>query len=292
MPPPEAPTLAELQARFQAALVDGDDGVLALIPPNTRASNAVLLGVYRNAYVARLVEVLGNAYPVLAAYMGEHLGEEAFDAVARRYVADFPSRTANARWYGTHLPELLAREDFSMHPELREVALLERQLDAAFDAPDAPVLDLAGLAAHPPEAWGDLVFRTHPSAALLVLGSNAFDIWCAVKDGGEAPRACRLVEPHALLVWRRVSVPVARRLEAEERMLWAEAAGGKSFSGLAEMAATFDDPASAALRVAQYLNAWLADGLLSEAMTQRPNADRLVRSSGHSPQGSSHASQS
>jgi len=287
MLPPEVPTLADVQARFQAALVDGDDAVLAFIPPNSRTSSRVLLGVYRTAYVARLVEVLGNAYPVLAAYMGE----DAFASAARRYVALFPSRTANARWYGVRVPEFLAGENFSARAELCEIALLERQLDAAFDAVDAPVLDLAALAAYPPEAWGDLVFRPHPSVALLSLASNAFEIWRALKDGGEAPLA-RIAEPRTFLVWRRAGVPAVRGLGAEERMLWAEAVGGTSFSGLAEMAATFDDPAGAAMRVAGYLNVWLADGLLSEAMTAWMNTDRLVRSSGHSSQGSSHASQS
>jgi hypothetical protein len=58
-----------------------------------------------------------------------------------------------------------------------------------------------------------------------------------------------------------------RRLEAEERMLWAEASRGTPFAGLAELAATFDDPHTAALRVAQYLQGWLSAGLISEAMT-------------------------
>lgn len=256
-----APTLAELQARFQAAVVDGDDGVLALIPPNSRTSNAVLLGVYRHAYVARLIEVARGAYPVLAAYMGE----EAFDAAARRYVERYPSRHANARWFASDLPELLAGDEFAATPELRDIALLERQLDTAFDAADAPILDLAALAAHPPEAWGGLVFTPHPSAALLTLVTNAFDIWLALKDEATPPAILTLAGPETLLIWRRDSIPTVRRLEAEERMLWTEAARGKSFAGLAEMAATFDDPETAALRVAQYLNGWLQAGLLSEA---------------------------
>ena len=55
-----APTLAELQDRFQAAVIAGDDDILALIPGNSRTTNDVLLGVYRHAYVARLVEVVAS----------------------------------------------------------------------------------------------------------------------------------------------------------------------------------------------------------------------------------------
>lgn len=256
------PSLAELQTRFQAAIVDGSDDVLALIPANSRTSNAVLLGVYRNAYVGRLVEVVRNAYPMLA----RHMGDEAFTLMARRYVALYPSRHANARWYASEVPELLSRDPFVAEPELRDLALIERQLDLAFDAPDAPVLDLAGLAQHPPETWGGLAFVPHPSAAVLDFKTNAFEIWRALKDEEAAPAAV-LEGPHAFLVWRRNTVPSVRRLGAEEHMLWSEAARGKAFAGLAEMAAVYDDPDTAALRVAQYLNGWLSAGLISEAVT-------------------------
>lgn len=258
--PHEAPSLAELQRRFQAAIVDGSDDVLALIPANSRTSNAVLLGVYRHAYAARLVEVVRGAYPLLAQY----LGDVAFEAMARRYVALYPSRHTNARWFASDVPELLGHE-FAASPELCDIALIERQLDLAFDAVDAPVLDLATLAAHPPEAWGGLVFVPHPSAALLTLGTNAFEIWLALKNEEAAPDAVFLSAPQTYLVWRREGVPSIRRLEDEERMLWIEAERGKPFGGLAEMAAIFAEPDTAALRVAQYLNGWLAAGLLSEA---------------------------
>jgi hypothetical protein len=261
MRPPEAPSLAELQRRFQAAIVDGSEDVLALIPANSRTTNAVLLGVYRHAYAARLVEVVRSAYPLLAQYMGD----VAFEAMARRYVAHYPSRHTNARWFASDVPDLLDQEDFTASPELRDIALIERQLDLAFDAFDAPVLDLATLAAHPPEAWGGLVFTPHPSAALMTLATNAFDIWLALKNEEGAPGALVLPQPKSYLVWRREGVPSIRRLEGEERMLWIEAQRGKSFGGLAEMAAIFDAPDTAALRVAQYLNGWLAAGLLGEA---------------------------
>lgn len=258
--PSEGPSLAELQASFQAAVVDGSDNILALIPPNSRTTNAVLLGVYRFAYAARLVEVVRGAYPILAQHMGE-----AFEAMARRYVALYPSRYANARWYAGDVPALLAGEDFAHAPELSEIALIERQLELAFDAVDAPVLDLATLAGYPPEAWGRLVFTPHPSAALLTLRINAFEIWLALKNEEAAPDVLVLPEPQTFLVWRREGVPSIRRLEAEERMLWIEAGRGKPFGGLAEMAATFADPDTAALRVAQHLNGWLGADLLSEA---------------------------
>ncbi len=271
MSQPETPSLAELQARFQAAVVDGADDVLALIPPNSRTTNSVLLGVYRHAYGARLVEVVRSAYPILA----RRMGEEAFERMARRYVALYPSRHANARWYASDVPELLAQDEFQASPDLREIAQLERQLDLAFDAADAPVLDLAALAQHPPETWGQLVFVPHPSAAMLMLKTNALDIWRAIRAEDTPPEMLQLPERRVYLVWRCDGTPTVRLLEDEERMLWTEAAGGKSFGGLAEMAATYDESDTAALRVAQYLNGWLSAGLISQAMTLCGDADRM-----------------
>lgn len=268
MPRPEAPSLAELQRWFQAAIVDGADvdgadDVLALILPNSRTTNEVLLGVYRHAYAARLIEVVRSAHPILARYMGD----AEFEAMARSYVALYPSRQANARWYASDVPELLAQERFRASPELRELALLERQLDLAFDAADAPVLDLSALATHAAEAWGRLTFVPHPCVGLLAFRTNAFDLWLALSNEAPVPDVQLFAEPRAYLVWRHEGAPTVRRLACEERMLWTEAAGGKSFAGLAEMAATFDDPDTAAMRVAQYLKGWLSAGLISDAMT-------------------------
>ena len=104
----------------------GDDAVLALIPGNSRTSNGVLLGVYRHAYVARLVEVVRAAHPLLAAYMGD----DAFEAMARRYVAGHPSRQPNARWFAAHVPDFLGEPPFDAAPWLGEIALIERWLSS------------------------------------------------------------------------------------------------------------------------------------------------------------------
>jgi hypothetical protein len=258
-----APTLAELQARFQSAVVTGDDAILSLIPANSRTSNEVLLGVYRHAYVARLVEVVRGAYPLLA----RHMGEPAFTQMAETYVRLYPSRYANARWYAGEVPALLADRAFWHAQELRELAELERALDRAFDAPDAPVLDLAALAAHPPEVWGRLTFRPHPSASLLSFITNAFALWQALKNDAVPPAPKVESEASGYLVWRRGTMPTVRPLAPEERMLWTEAAAGAPFGVLCEMAATYDDPDGAAMRVAQALQEWLGSGLLTEVVT-------------------------
>jgi hypothetical protein len=255
-------TLAELQRRFQDAVMAGDDAILDLIPDNSRTSHEVLLGVYRHAYVARLAEIVASDHPVLALYMGD----EAFDAMARAYVAARPSHHPNVRWFSRGLPEFLSSTaPYASRPELCELALLERALNDAFDARNAPVLDLAELARHRPERWGDLCFTPHASVARLDLETNAFAMWRALKDGAAPPPVTRLDERQHLIVWRRENMSTVRTLGPEEVMMWNEAAGAVRFSVLCELVATYDDPDGAPLRAAQYLQSWIVAGMLSEA---------------------------
>jgi hypothetical protein len=256
------PTLAELQEHFLQAVICGDGTVLRYIPPNSRTTSETLLGVYQHAYGARLVEVLRNDHPILAAYMGD----EAFADMARRYVAAHPSRHPNARWFASKLPGFLARDsDYRAYAELAEIASLEQTLGLAFDAEDAEALDVSGLAQYPPESWGDLSFVPHPSASLLAFSTNAFEIWLALKDEGEPPLAIRHNEPQRLLVWRREVTPAVRVALPEEAMMWSEAAQGVCFSRLCELVAVFGGADGADLRSAGYLLGWLNEGLLAEA---------------------------
>lgn len=258
-----APSLVDLQARFQAALLDGADDILDHIPPNSRTNSSVLFGVYRHAYTARLIELVRGAFPMLAL----HMGDAVFGEMACAYVKRSPSRHANARWYAQDLPQFLTGDDYAERPELTEIASIEWQLDMAFDASDAPVLDLDALAAYPPDAWGALRFVPHPSAHHLIHRTNAFDVWIALKNSETPPAATLLAEAQPLLVWRQGTMPTIRRLSKEESMLWREMACGAVFGGLAEMAAVYDGSSNAAVRVAQYLGGWLQAGLISEAMT-------------------------
>jgi hypothetical protein len=259
-------SLAEVQARFQDAVTAGDDSILALIPDNSRTGANVLLGVYRHAYVARLIEVIRTDHEMLASY----LGDAEFDRLARAYVRACPSNTQNARWFCHRLPDFIAAAaDYRTRPEIAELAALERALNDAFDAADAAVLDLAALGRHAADAWGDLVFTPHPSAARLDLATNAFALWRALKDGEAPPAAEVLSDPDRLIVWRKDMASTVRTLEPEEAMMWDEAAKGARFASLCELVATFGGSDGAALRAAQYLQGWIVSGKLADASLKR-----------------------
>jgi len=252
--------LARQQSEFQHAILTGDDTILAEIPDSPREKRETLLGVYRYAYASRLVEAMRNDHKLLHVY----LGDEMFDTMGHAYVAAHPSQHPNLRWFSGNLPDFLkSAEPYSKHPVLSDFASLEKALNDAFDAAEAPVIGIADMAAFAPEAWAGLTFRPHPSAQRLDLSTNAAAVWLALKADEEPPDPVSLVEPNRLLVWRQDVTPMFHQLSAEEAMMWDEAACGLTFGVLCSMLATYDDPDGAAARGANYLHGWVTAGLLT-----------------------------
>ena len=60
-------SLRELQDTFQRGILAGDDAILAEVKDSAKEERKVLFGVYRNAYVARLAEIVGDDYEQLHA---------------------------------------------------------------------------------------------------------------------------------------------------------------------------------------------------------------------------------
>lgn len=257
-----APTLAELQSMFQLAVTTTDQSILELVCDSDKTNRETLFGVYRNAYVRRLIEIIRNDHPLLAIYLGDGM----FEDMAKLYIARHPSRAANARWVASKLPDFLgSRPPFCENNELHELAAIERALNTAFDSSDGQVIGLAALTGFVPEDWGALAFAPHPSAQRLDNLTNAAEIWLALQSESLPPKAKKHDEIDRLIVWRDGVIPKLRRLSTEEAMMWDEAARGVSFAELCELCTFYDDPNSAPHRAASYLNTWLSTGLLSKA---------------------------
>jgi Putative DNA-binding domain len=220
----------------------------------------VLFGVYRTAYVARLAEILAEDYEQVHAY----LGDAGFAKLAKNYIATHPSDQRSARWFGRHLPAFLSgAEIYAKHPELAELAALEKALNDAFDGADAEPLAFAQLAELAPKDWPRLIFATHPTTIRLTFATNAAEIWTALREETTPPKARPLPEPQAIVVWRQDVMARFRLLGAEEAMMWGETAKSVRFGVLCEMVATFAGEADAELRAASYLKGWVDTGMLA-----------------------------
>src|SRR4029078_260172 len=88
--------LPRLQRAFADYVLSGTETIREWVRPSSKADIDTLLAVYRHAYSARLVEVLGNDFPGLKALAGA----EPFDSLARAYIAAHPSRGFSVRTAG------------------------------------------------------------------------------------------------------------------------------------------------------------------------------------------------
>jgi hypothetical protein len=250
---------ARQQSDFQRGILTGDDKVLAEILDSPKEKREVLFGVYKYAYGSRLVDALRNDHKLLHSYVGD----EMFDEIGQAYVAANPSQHPNLRWFSQGSPDFLKMAPYGEYPILSDLAALEKALNDAFDARDAPVVQLADMARFAPEAWNDLRFEAHPSSCRLDVSTNVAAVWLSLKGEEMPPDAVSLEQPVRLLIWRQDVTPMFRELSAEEAMMWDEASGGLPFGVLCSMLATYDDPDGAAARGAGYLHGWITAGLLA-----------------------------
>ncbi len=250
--------LAQLQNDFQAYLLDSKKGTAFTkqIINDKKVGAKKRLSIYADAYRLRIIEALDTAYPKLGALLGDDL----FEATARSYIGVYPSHYRNMRWVGDKMDAHL-RHMLPKHPIAAEMAAFEWALGLAFDAQDAPVLQLQDLAAVPPETWSELHFTFHPSVQLLSFEWNVISVWQAL-DAEEAPPA---VTPlHApCLIWRSELISHFRTLEDTEYQAIEQIKAGASFGELCEaLFATSGDDTT--IQAAQYLAGWLQAGLISK----------------------------
>jgi Putative DNA-binding domain len=252
-----APTLAELQRRFQAYVQGADSDVVGFVVADARADAAQRMDVYYRAYRLRLLEVLEQDFPALAAVAGA----ERFVQLGRAYIDAHPSRRPSVRWFGEGLAAFL-RATAPAEPLLAELAAFEWAQGEAFDALDGPVLAVDDVAQIPGEDWPDMCFTSHPSLRRLQAEWNVGAIAQAVDDSAPVPAALRGPGvPWAL--WRHDLVVRWRSLGDDEAAALDAVCAGANFGEMCELLCEHVDPDMAGLHAASLLKRWLVDGLLS-----------------------------
>ncbi|MFA6920365.1 MAG: DNA-binding domain-containing protein [Gallionella sp.] len=165
-------------AQFARAIVQGQalPAQAGAIYPNYCVDTAI--EVYRNNYRGNLHDALAGAYPVIV----QLVGADFFRFMARSYIGEHPSRSANLYCYGDKLAEFLG----SFEPAqglvyLADVARLEWACQAAYLAADEPLISLPMLAKIPAEDYPDLVL--HTGCQLIYSNYPVAAIWHAHQAG-------------------------------------------------------------------------------------------------------------
>jgi len=199
---------ARLQRAFAEAILFDDAPIPATIRSASGPAHASRFGVYRNTVIAGLINALAARYPVTR----KLLWDDAFHAVARRYVVAEPPRSPVMFEYGDSFAQFLRSIGQSTASDyLADVTALEAARTRAYHAADATSLPRDALAAIAPEDLPELRLVLHPSVMLLASRFPAVSMWEASRSGNDnTPGAwkaeCALIaRPHLQVEVRPIS---------------------------------------------------------------------------------------
>jgi hypothetical protein len=132
--------------------------------PSTTLRPEQRLGIYVDAYMARLVEALEEDFPALAGL----LGRRAFHRLCRAYLEKYPSRGRSLNPLGRKLPAFL-----SGRAAARDVASLEVAISEVFDGEAVEPLGPQDFTRLTPETLAGLRLEFVPTLRLLELDHDA-----------------------------------------------------------------------------------------------------------------------
>jgi len=216
------------------------------------------VGIYKNAYCARLAEVLADTYAKTVLYMGSGV----FEQHARDFAIDHPPLARSLNRYGAGFATHLNRT-YPDHPELTEVAQLDWDLRSCFDGPDVAALDAASVATDHASLWMSRSDALHPSLVLREISTNAVTLWRAIDADADVPEPVRLPSPATLAVWRKGLQPHFKTLEPGEAVFVRMLMRGHSIADVAaalENTEHWNDPTP----LARWLGEWWEDGFLAK----------------------------
>jgi hypothetical protein len=178
------PSLREVQRGFAAAIMFADRGATASVGIVAAGlTPAQRIAIYRNNVLGNYRKVMAATYPVVQRL----LGPQRFGDVIEAFVRAYPSSRGDVNRYGGELSRFLSTYAPARElPYLPDVARLEWAIDQANIAAEAGALDLAALAGVPEGALGELRFKLHPSAQLVLSTYPIFHIWQANQPGNSA----------------------------------------------------------------------------------------------------------
>jgi hypothetical protein len=254
-------SLAAQQRALAALLQRGssiadDAEASALATGNARLSAGAQVEIYREQFFLRHVDALREDFGSVA----HLLGPEAFEALARAYLAAHPPCSFSLRDLGAALPAFLT------DPRTRDLARVDWAFVEAFDAPSLPPLAASDLGSLPEAAWPALRLALQPAVTLLSLAYPAHDYRAAARHGGAppplVPRACFVA------IYRGLTALHSLELAPAAYAILDHLASGMPLGEACERASR-TSPSDIAADLAAWFQQWTARGFLSRP---RPEA--------------------
>jgi hypothetical protein len=245
----------------------------AVIGRSRNLTAAERMGIYANAYYARLLECLAAYFPMLQ----KTLGEEIFEGFAFEYLQHYPSKSYTLDRLGENFPRFL--EETRPEPEegeapgevgwpdfLIDLAVLEHNVNRVFDGPGVegkPLLTAEALQSFPAERFAEARLVPVPCLRLLTFRFPVNAYYTAIRraeEGEEVPVPDP--EPEHLALTRRDFVvrryPLSAAQHALLEKILAGAPVGEALAAAAETSGLEDDALAAELQ--SWFRLWVAEG--------------------------------
>ncbi len=260
-------------AEAMRLIESGSQNLETVVTASKELSAAERLAIYGHAYYARLIECLGEVYPILQ----QALGKEVFDGFAFGYLQSYPSRSYTLNALGKDFPRYLDEtRPASTGPEsgaevdwprfLVDLGRLEWEIYEVFDGPgmeSRPALSADDLLELPPSQWDDVCLRPAPCLRLLSTRFPVNAYFTAATRRGEGPEIpWGAPEPSFTAITRRDYVVRRYTLTQEEHSLLSSLVGGTPIGpavGALAVSARMDEERLAA-RLNVWLRNWTAEG--------------------------------
>jgi hypothetical protein len=262
--------LADLQAWLQHAITAAPaltltEAAAATVVRRSSRMNAVeRLGVYRDAYFARLHECLADDYPALRAL----LGHRRFATVCHAYIAAHAPRSASLNGYGAGLSDFCTtapfREQLDGGPPfdlalLRDVARLEWASVELIHAPVGIPLTGAEILRHQAR-FGEARLLPVPTLRLVRLDHPVHNLYTSLRAGDAATLPAPAAAPSHELLYRADWQIHCEALTAVEGALLADLLAGTRIATALSRAAT---RGASEHDIGTYFQRWLGAGFFA-----------------------------
>lgn len=223
-----------------------------------KLSAAQRLDIYANMYFYRILDGLKEDFPSIP----KLIGDKEFHNLVTRYLEKHPSTHYSLRYAGSKMEKFLAGDSTAKKwPYLRELAKVELALMKAFDAKDSGALVLADLLKIPPVQWAGLKFTFSPSIEILSFDWNAGELRAELIKKKASIKPVR--EKNKIRFWRKDFTVLYRTVPNLEHAILQSLLKGDSFEEACAVAARKVGVAQAPMAVAQNLQTWIEEGLVS-----------------------------
>jgi hypothetical protein len=281
-------------SKAQQNIVLNRDELEKVVTRSNKLGAADRLSVYANAYYARLIECLGECFPVLK----KAVGEDVFNGFAFGYLQEFPSRSYTLNHIGDDFADYLdrTRPDRANEPGpegieeetesqddrpaanwpdfLIDLARLEWAIGQVFDGPGIETLDILTpdkLKQMAPESWPDAKLIPAPSLVLMTFRYPVNACFTAVMNADEGEEVELPHEPEELYLALHRQHYIVRRYELNKpqflllESLLAGNTVGQSIEHAAQAVEADDDHFASALH--QWFQLWASHGFFLSAQT-------------------------